>query len=352
MNLMGTTKILKTFLTTLLSITAVSASAQKDEWNELFKTNIQTEKDIQSLIADTTALHQAIDKFDAEQLRLNAQIDSVVNLYDEIKRAIDNKKISAIQHKIDSLNAVVKGLQIRKKELSSLYRLKETDLADLNRSIASMGVYSAIKDEQLYSRYQEILSKPFSAITIDNLREIESELNSFSTLPDFNEFKAQLVSCIKNKKLYDAAEDFLRLKYDANKIDKTRDELYELLDINENDFSKGIIKLSDAQYSEIDTLDIKLSRYGDGISVLMGIVKAVNESKIREQNQGSKEACIDAMRSIVVSEAIEDVEKRKRYFDMIPSLNNLYLKYWEELQADPFTYPTATENIIMQLNNE
>ena len=148
------------------------------------------------------------------------------------------------------------------------------------------------------------------------------------------------------------AENLLNEKLNSDIIDKTRDKLYELLDIKKDDPRKGIVKLSEAQYSEIDTLDIKLSRYGAGITVLQNIVKAVNESNVREQYQGNESACIDAMHSIVISDAPEDVENRKRYFDMIPTLKALCQKYWNELQADPFNAPTETETLIMQLKNE
>ena len=349
---MKTGKILNVFLIVFLCAITIPVNAQKDDWKELCEKNQQLEKEIKSLIADTTSLHLTIEKFDAEQMRLNYQIDSIAAIYNALKGDVDNKKVAGIQQKVDSLNAVVNQLQDRKKELESINRQKETTLSDLKRNISGMGAFSAIKDEQMFSHYQELLLKPYSAITSDNLKEIESKLNSFSKLPNYTEFKAHLKACKKNKELYDAAEGLLKEKFNADIIDKTRDKLYELLDIKKSDFRKGIIKLSDAQYSEIDTLDIKLSRYGDGIALLQGIVRTVNASKIREQNQGDKTSCIDAMRSIVVSEVEEDIEKRHRYFDMIPSLNTLYRKYWNDLLVDPFTYPTETETQIMQLNNE
>lgn len=352
MNLMKTNKILKSFFVMLLCIMTIPASAQKEEWNELFKNNLQLEKEIQSLIEDTIALHQTIYKFDEEQLCLNGQIDSIAKLCDELKSNVDNKKISSMQQKVDSLTDVVKKLLSRKNELNSINREKENTLSNLKRSLSSMGAYSAIKDEQMYSLYQEILSKPFSLITMENLIEIESKLNSFSTLHDFAEFKVRLSSCKRNKELYDAAEELLKVRYDENKIDQTRDKLCELLDLKKSDYRKGIIKLSETQYSEIDTLDIKLSRYGDGIKVLQNIVRSVNNSNVREQFQENKNACIEALRSIVFSGVKEDVENRKRFFDIIPSLNILYQKYWDELQANPFTYPTESESQIMQLTNE
>lgn len=352
MNLMETTKILKSLLAIFLCVASLSSGAQKKDYNEQCKINLKIEKDIKALIADTTAMHRTIAKFDAEQTCLNSQIDSIAFLCNKLKGDIDDKKIDDIQQVIDSLSDILKKLQERKSELASMKRQKESTLSELKRIISGMGPYSEYKDMQMYTQYQEILVRPYSVITIETLNEIESKLKSFTKMPDFGEFNARFKSCKKNKKLYETAEALLNSKFDADIIDKTRDRLYELLDIKKNDLKKGIIKLSDAQYSEIDTLDIKLSRYGDGIAVLQGIVKAINESNLREQYQGNKVGCINAMRSIVISEATDEVEKRQRYFDMIPSLKNLYHKYWDELQVNPFACPTESETIIMQLNNE
>ena len=352
MNLMKTTKILKLLLVIFLCVGSLSTYAQKEDYNEQCKRNLQIEKEIQALVADTITLHQTIEKFDAEQQHLNAQIDSIAKLCNELKSDVDNKRIAVVQHKVDSLSDVVKKLQERKQELISINRKKESSLSELNRNISGMGAFSEIKDEQTYAQYQETLLRPFSEITIKELDEIDSKLKSFSKQPDYSEFYARLISCKKSKELYDAAESLLNSQYDADKIKKTRDKLYELLDIKKDDLAKGIIKLSDKQYSEIDTLDIKLSRYGDGIAVLQEIIKTVNGSNIRDQYQGQKVECIEALRSIVISDVPDDVEKRQRYFDMIPSLKNLYRNYWKELQANPFEYPTVTETLIMQLNNE
>lgn len=352
MNRMKTGNILNSILTILLCVITIPANAQKDDWKELCEINQQLERDINSLIADTTTMHHAIEKFEAEQLRLNEQIESIAFQLNGLKGEVDKKNVASIQYKVDSLKAVIMKLQDRKKDLESINHQKENTLSNLKRNISGMGAFSAIKDEQMYSKYQEILLKPYSAITHDNLTEIESKLNSFYKLPDFSEFKVRFNACKKNKELYDVAESLLLSTLDAEKIDDTRNKLYELLDIKKNDLRKGIVKLSEAQYSEIDTLDIKLSRYGDGIAVLQGIVKAVNDSQARNQYKCNKVSCINVMRSIVISDVAEDKEKRQRYFDMIPSLNTLYKKYWEELQTDPFTYPTRTETLIMQLNNE
>lgn len=350
MNLMKKTQILKSLLTIFLCVVSLHANAQKEDYNEQCKINLQIEKDIKALVADTTVLHQTIVKFEAEQMRLNTEIDSVVFLCNELK--CDVEKIVDIQQRVDSLSGVLKKLQEHKNKLVSMNRQKDSTISELKRNISGMEAFSEIKYEQMYTQYQEILVRPYSVITLEKLDEIESKLELFTKMSDFAEFNARLKSCKKNKELYDIAEALLNSKFDDNAINITRNKLFELLNINKNDLKKGIIKLSDAQYSEIDTLDIKLSRYGDGIEVLQRIVKTINDSNVRERYQDNKVGCIDAMRSIVISEDTDEIEIRQRYFDMIPSLNNLYRRYWDELQVNPFACPTESEIIIMQLNNE
>lgn len=349
---MRTTTIIKLLLATVPYMVCHSANAQKDDYSKQCKINLQIENDIKTLIADTTDLYQTIVKFDTEQMHLNVQIDSIEFLCNELRDDINKDNIADIQQNVDSLSDVLKKLQERKNELDSMNSQKESTLSKLKNNISDMGVFSELKYEQMYTQYQEILTQPYSVITKENISEIESKLNLFTNMSNFEEFNARLKSCKKNKELYDSAETLLKSKFDADIINKTRNQLYELLIIKKNDFDIGIVMLSDAQYSEIDTLDIRLSRYENGITFLQNIVKTVNGSNIREQYKDNKDDCIDAMRSIVTSEETDEVEKRQRYFDMIPSLKKLYHKYWNELQVNPFTYPTESERKIMQLNNE
>ena len=111
---MKTTKILKSLLVLFLCLAVTSASAQKESWEELVNCNRQIEKEIQALLADTTALYQAIIKFGSEQSRLDVQIDSITNLCNELKGDVDNKKVATVQQKVDSLNCVAEKLQTRK----------------------------------------------------------------------------------------------------------------------------------------------------------------------------------------------------------------------------------------------
>ena len=113
----------------------------------------------------------------------------------------------------------------------------------------------------MYTQYQEILVCPYSVINIEKLHEIESNLKLFTEMPDFEEFNARLKSCKKNKELYEAAEALLNSKFDADIIEKTRDRLYELLSIKENDLNKGIIKQGDDSFVLFFKIKLKNRSY-------------------------------------------------------------------------------------------
>lgn len=336
---------IKIFILLLMCIGGISVNAQIELYKEYSKENLELEKKIESLAADIETLRQSIIENDATLLSLKASIDSLSNLNDKIK--MDMKNIRDLSSQIETRTKEKEELQNKKRDL---VRQNVTNETELDRLETELSNNSGFQKEQ-YARYSKELTKPYSMVSKKTLEEIEQNLSSFSNYPDFAEFNARYFATKKNKKLFDSAVGLLGSKYDAGKIEQYRNQLYELLDIQKDNFSRGVVKLSAAQYAEIDTLDIKLSRYGNGIAVLQDIVKAVNSSGKREEYSGDKRKCIDALNSIVFSKKQKDVENRHRYFDMIPQLKKLLNDYWIDLQKNPFGYPTLTEQIIMQLKD-
>ena len=109
------------------------------------------------------------------------------------------------------------------------------------------------------------------------------------------------------------------------------------------------------QFGELDSLDVKLSRFNNGIKELKKIVEGINKNekivKIRsERRVGSKKDCLDLMRQYIVPEKGTEQDKiYQRYFAMIPYLEKLLKKYWEELKKNPFSTPTKSEVVITNL---
>ena len=98
-------------------------------------------------------------------------------------------------------------------------------------------------------------------------------------------------------------------------------------------------KMTREQFQEMDSMDIKLSRFFGGINKLKEIVKTVNS--YRNQSDWDK---IKAYR-----DEVERSAKYQRYFEEIPFLKELLNKYWKELEEDPLKVRTETEEKIDKL---
>ena len=93
------------------------------------------------------------------------------------------------------------------------------------------------------------------------------------------------------------------------------------------------------QFQEMDSMDIKLSRFFGGINKLKEIVKIVNGYR----NQSDWDKAIDYKNDV------ERSAEYQRYFEVIPFLKKLLKEYWEELKKNPLKTRTKAEEIIDQL---
>ena len=138
-------------------------------------------------------------------------------------------------------------------------------------------------------------------------------------------------------------------------IIKMRERVQALLNIKKDDPTKTLFKLSLEQYNELDTMDIRLSRYNNGVLRLQEIVKNVNnDSEIKglrhSANPDDKDLCKEKIERYINPVCESDAHVIYiRYFEMIPYLQKLLNDYWEELQRNPFTTPTETEKLINKM---
>lgn len=91
------------------------------------------------------------------------------------------------------------------------------------------------------------------------------------------------------------------------------------------------------QFQEMDSMDIKLSRFFGGINKLKEIVKTVNGYR----NQSDWDKAID------YREKVEKSAECQRYFEVIPFLKKLLEKYWKELEEDPLKTRTKAEEKLV-----
>lgn len=332
-------KIVRNIIMLICFFLSLPSYAQKEDWKELVRKNIELKDELAKSVADTIYMSQMNNNLKNQMIEMDELIVSINQKIEDIQSSVDPKNISALTLQVDSLDKVKSYLSSTKRSLSSeLYMLKQ-QRTKLQRELSSMGVYNIVKNDRIFADNMLVLSKRYSEITDDELRAIVESINLFTHRKDFNEYEGRVAATIRNRLLYQKAQAALSTQYDAEVVDGIRDELYELLAIDSDDITTNRFKLTEQQYSQIDSLDIRLSRYKNGVRELKALVEAINTNEDINKYRilGDKDACINAIAAIVLPHNDNMKRVYERYFDIIPFLKRMVNEYWNELQENPLT---------------
>lgn len=332
-------KVVRSILLLICFFLSLPSYAQKEDWKELVKKNIELKDELAKAVSDTLSLSQMNDNLNNLMLGMDERIASVNQQIEDIQSSIDPKNISAVTLQVDSLAKVKSLLDSTQRSLSGELSMLKKQLTELQRELSNMGVYNTVKNDRIFADNLLVLSKRYSDITDDELRDISESINLFAYRKDFNEYEGRVAAAIRNRSLYQKAQTALSTQYDEGVVDGIRDELYKLLTIDSDDVTTSQFKLTEQQFSQIDSLDIRLSRYKNGVRELKAVVVAINTSEDvnKYRSIGDKDACINAIAAIILPD--NDIMKRvyERYFNLIPFLKRMIDEYWLELQENPLT---------------
>ena len=332
-------KVVRNIIMLMCFFLSLPSYAQKDDWKELVRKNIELKDELARAISDTLSLSQMNINYKNLMSGVDERIASINQQIEDIQTSVDPKNISAVTSQVDSLTKVKSRLDSTKRSLSSELSMLKKQLTELQRELSNMGVYNTVKNDRIFADNLLVLSKRYSDVTNDELRDISESINLFAYRKDFNEYEGRVAAAIRNRSLYQKAQTALSTKYDAEVVDGLRGELYKLLTIDTDDVTTGRFKLTEEQFSQIDSLDIRLSRYKNGVRELQAVVLAINtnEDVNKYRSIGDKEACISAIAAIILPDNDNMKRVYERYFDIIPFLKQMLDEYWSELQANPLT---------------
>ena len=332
-------KVVRNIIMLMCFFLSLPSYAQKDDWKELVRKNIELKDELARAISDTLSLSQMNINYKNLMSGVDERIASINQQIEDIQTSIDPKNISAVTSHVDSLTKVKSRLDSTKRSLSSELAMLKKQLTELQRELSNMGVYNTVKNDRIFAENLLVLSKRYSEITDDELRDISESINLFAYRKDFNEYEGRVAAAIRNRSLYQKAQTALSTKYDAEVVDGLRGELYKLLTIDTDDVTTGRFKLTEEQFSQIDSLDIRLSRYKNGVRELQAVVMAINtdEDVNKYRSIGDKEACVNAIAAIILPDNDNMKRVYERYFDIIPFLKQMLDEYWSELQENPLT---------------
>lgn len=348
-------KVYKIFFTYFLLVVLLTSPdslyAQQEDWKGMVKKNIELKEEISNIVADTVSLTRFQNDYKSLLSEIDGRVLSVEKQIEELRSLTDSKYISKLTQTVDSLEVIMKGLDSIRRDLKAELSNRKKIQSELERELSNLDVYSRIKMDDVYERYRIVLSKRYSDITNIEIDQISHSIDSFSYRPDFVEYKKRVNAAVQNRSLYFASTNALNNVYKAEEIANLRGELSKVLLVENDNVPAGEFKLSEEQYSELDSLDIKLSRYRNGVNELKSIVAKVNndEGITMHRISGNKEACIAIMASIVLPNNEDTKRIYERYFNLIPYLKQMIEEYWKELQGNPLDFPGITEQKIEQM---
>ena len=343
-------KYLKSLTIVTCIVTSIPVFSQKEDWEALQLQNLLLERRIDSLRMDTLSYadklcnsNRKIDSLNQELQQLDSQLIAKQSCMSDAHRNL-------MHTEIDSLAIAETKLQARKVALSKLKKQKEDSI---DRLYVELGRLQPIVKKISRHKFEEnnnLLHCKYSTISDVDIETMMATITDYADFVGYDEYVKRVKATYKNKNLYNRAISALNTRYDSVTIDNLRTELWQLFDVKKDDINAGRFALNSQQFAELDSLDIKLSRYAGGIRELQSIVQRVNSDQIILNGRISrnKNVCIDQMR-LIVTRQTDNEAVFSRYFDMIPYLDKLLQDYWKELKRNPLARPTTTEKIINQL---
>ena len=307
-------------------------------FNQIKAENVVLQNSLKEIEAKLNEIEVYLYRQNAELENIKMECDSLkeyrhtlweqFSQKDTFEKAIANKK---------------KMLKNNEQHLNSI----ENILADITLEKCDIESHIKNKGEKYVKLLFNITTKPYSSVTTDEIENVKLALNYFSELECCREYSPKLKNFEEVYNLYHEAKNALCKECNSLEIKNFRDQIINILNAYDLASNKMITK---EQYEELDKLDIALSRYSlGGVTELHKIVTDINNDPriIELRDKGDREECIKLMMLYIEK---NDNNKRafERYFEVVPYFDNLRIKYWEELQANPID-TTSIENEIIKL---
>ena len=324
----------------LLSSFAIPAKGQEPE-----KTN-------QKLQTEIEALREYAASLQVQLMEWTTKVSASAKQLEVLTRSITMRDVRMLRETVDSLEQKHLLMEDSIQAFDAQIRKAKGNVQALEGKLEGMKVYSdRLNKEQKQRQMQELLAQNndylnlrFSKMSMERLKAMKDSLHEFAGQKGFDPYKERLAFAINYKRARDKAWACVDRGEDLDSVGWLRFDYF--MPLRESDVLRA--KMTQEQFMEMDSLNVKLSRVAGGIRNLRGIVESakVKIANLPESPSKRKE-CLK-----VISDYREYVEKSaeyQRYFEVIPFLKDLLEKYWKELEEDPLKTRTEAEEKINQL---
>lgn len=327
------------FLLLLFSF-AIPARGQEPE-----KLNQKLQTQIEALRADAASLQ-------AQLMEWTTKVSASAKQLEVLTRSITMRDVRMLRETVDSLEQKHLSMEDSIQAFDAQIRKAKENVQALQGELEKMKVYSdTLNKEQKQRQMQELLAQNneylnlrFSKMSMERLKAMKDSLHEFAGQKGFDPYKKRLAFAINYKRARDKAWACVDRGEGLDSVARLRLDYF--MPLRE---SVGLrAKMTQEQFMEMDSLNVKLSRVAGGIRNLRGIVETVKvkiANLLESESKGK-----DCLKVIIdYREDVEESPEYQRYFEEIPFLKELLKKYWTELEKDPLKRQTKAEEKINKL---
>lgn len=324
----------------LLSSFAIPAKGQESE-----KTN-------QKLQTEIEALRAYADSLQVQLMEWTTKVSASARQLEVLTRSVTMMNVRMLRETVESLEQKHLSMEDSVQALDAQIRKAEGNVQALEGELEGMKVYSdTLNKEQKQRQMQELLAQnndylnlQFSKMSMERLKAMKDSLHEFAGQKGFDPYKERLAFAINYKRARDKAWACVDRGEDLDSVGWLRLDYF--MPLRESDILRG--KMTQEQFIEMDSLNIKLSRIAGGIRNLRDIVETTKGkiANLPESKSKGKE-CLELISDY--RDKVEGSAKYQRYFEVIPFLKKLLEEYWKELEDDPLKTLTDAEEKINKL---
>lgn len=206
----------------------------------------------------------------------------------------------------------------------------------------------AAQSAQQFSLDSAYLCQPFSAMDIMSLTNMGKNVDNYKDLPGYADYKEKIVRVTEYLSVYDRAVKTLESPFDFSRIVELRKTLIPLIT------DEG--SLSEAQFAEMDRLDVLLSRYKGSVLLFRRIIDSINGDPVvtayraasRDGRPSSEERrrYISAISAVVYKPSTREfTDEINSYIRLIPYLKPRLTEYLNSIAQYPDTTPGVETEI-------
>lgn len=324
----------------LLSSFAIPAKGQESE-----KTNQKLQTEIEALREDAASLQ-------AQLIEWTTKVSASAKQLEVLTRSVTMRDVRMLRETVDSLEQKHLSMEDSIQAFDAQIRKAKGNVQALEGKLEGMKVYSdRLNKEQKQRQMQELLAQNndylnlrFSKMSMERLKAMRDSLHEFAGQKGFDPYKERLAFAINYKRARDKAWACVDRGEGLDSVARLRLDFF--MPLRE---SVGLrAKMTQEQFMEMDSLNVKLSRIAGGIRNLRDIVEITKGkiAKLPESESKGKE-CLKVIR--YYRDEVERSAKYQRYFEVIPFLRELLEEYWKELEEDPLKTQTKAEEKINKL---